>query len=110
MSDISDVVIPFAALFALVAVVLVAVVLALKAVARVRPALRHETDIVALGLSTGTGVRSAIRHGTDIRLPYKKYKEIYPSSSLTYKEYKQLQARDAFRTAVPSKQHHRMVR
>jgi len=33
----------------------------------------------------------------DLRLPYKRFKQIYPYSKITYQEYKQLQMRNAFR-------------
>jgi hypothetical protein len=65
---------------------------------------------VGLAFRSGARISSSVRHETDIRLPYKKYKELYPGSALTYREYKKMQSREAFKTSVPSKQHHRMVR
>jgi hypothetical protein len=47
---------------------------------------------------------------TDLRLTYKRFKELYPFSPITYQEYKQLQARKAFRRAVSSEKIKRMVR
>ena len=47
---------------------------------------------------------------TDLRLTYKRFKELYPFSQITYQEYKQLQARKAFRRAVSSEKIKRMVR
>jgi len=47
---------------------------------------------------------------TDLRLTYKRFKELYPFSQITYEEYKQLQARKAFRRAVGSEKLKRMVR
>ena len=49
-------------------------------------------------------------HESDIRLPYKKYKELYPKTDFIYDEYKKMQAREAFKTATPSKMLKRMVR
>ncbi len=46
----------------------------------------------------------------DSRLPYKRFKQLYPYSRLTYEEYKELQRRIAFRRAVSSKENKRMVR
>jgi hypothetical protein len=46
----------------------------------------------------------------DLRLPYKRFKQLYPWSQLTYKEYKNLQMARAFRKAVSSETNHRMVR
>ncbi len=46
----------------------------------------------------------------DLRLPYKRFKELYPWSQLTYLEYKKLQMSRAFRKAVSSEENKRMVR
>jgi hypothetical protein len=46
----------------------------------------------------------------DMRLPYKRFKELYPYSKMTYPEYKQLQMKSAFRRAVSSEKNKRMVR
>lgn len=46
----------------------------------------------------------------DLRLPYKRFKELYPWSPLTYNEYKKLQMSRAFRRAVSSESNKRMVR
>jgi hypothetical protein len=46
----------------------------------------------------------------DLRLPYKRFKELYPWSQLTYNEYKKLQMSRAFRRAVSSESNKRMVR
>ncbi len=46
----------------------------------------------------------------DIRLPYKRFKEIYPYSKITYQEYKQLQMKNAFKRSVSSEKNKRMVR
>ncbi len=47
---------------------------------------------------------------TDIRLTYKRFKELYPHSQVTYAEYKKLQAEKAFKRAVSSQKTKRMVR
>lgn len=47
---------------------------------------------------------------TDIRLTYKRFKELYPHSQITYQEYKKLQAEKAFKRAVSSEKIKRMVR
>lgn len=46
----------------------------------------------------------------DLRLPYKRFKELYPWSQLTYQEYKRLQMSRAFKKAVSSETNKRMVR
>jgi len=47
---------------------------------------------------------------TDLRLTYKRFMELYPYSKTTYQEYKQLQARYAYKKAVSSLKIKRMVR
>ena len=47
---------------------------------------------------------------TDIRLTYKRFKELYPHSRITYQEYKKLQAEKAFKRAISSEKIRRMVR
>ena len=46
----------------------------------------------------------------DLRLPYKRFKQLYPSSTITYKEYKRLQMQHAFRRSMSSQDNKRMVR
>jgi len=46
----------------------------------------------------------------DLRLTYKRFRELYPHSRLTYEEYKRLQAQRAFKRAVSSTKNKRMVR
>ncbi len=47
---------------------------------------------------------------TDIRLTYKRFKELYPHSQITYAEYKKLQVEKAFKRAISSEKIKRMVR
>lgn len=47
---------------------------------------------------------------TDLRLPYKRFKQLYPFTKITYQEYKKLQMERAFRRAVSSEKNKRMVR
>lgn len=46
----------------------------------------------------------------DLRLPYRRFKKLYPTSKLTYEEYKQLQKKTAFRRSMSSQENKRMVR
>jgi hypothetical protein len=46
----------------------------------------------------------------DLRLPYRRFKQLYPDSRLTYKEYKALQMQRAFRRSMSSQDNKRMVR
>lgn len=45
----------------------------------------------------------------DLRLPYRRFRQIYPNSKLTYREYKQLQMQRAFRRSMSSQDNKRMV-
>jgi hypothetical protein len=47
---------------------------------------------------------------TDLRLTYKRFTEIYPNSKISYREYKALQAKKAYKRAVNPKKIKRMVR
>ena len=46
----------------------------------------------------------------DLRLPYKRFKQLYPWTDITYQEYKKLQMQHAFRRAVGSGRNRRMIR
>ena len=46
----------------------------------------------------------------DLRLPFRRFKQLYPSSGLTYEEYKKLQMQRAFRRSMSSQDNKRMVR
>ncbi len=47
---------------------------------------------------------------TDLRLTYKRFMELYPHSEISYREYKALQAKKAYKKAVSPKKIKRMVR
>jgi hypothetical protein len=46
----------------------------------------------------------------DMRLPYRRFKQLYPQNTWTYKEYKKMQMQTAFRRSTSSQQNKRMVR
>ena len=46
----------------------------------------------------------------DMRLPYKRFKKLYPGTTWTYDEYKKMQMRTAFRRSMSSQDNKRMVR
>jgi hypothetical protein len=46
----------------------------------------------------------------DLRLPYRRFKELYPYSTMTYLDYKKLQMKSAYKRAVGSQKNKRMVR
>ena len=53
---------------------------------------------------------SGTQHDLDIRLTYKRYKELYPNSPITYAQYKEMQKKQAFRKSISSRKLKRMVR
>ena len=46
----------------------------------------------------------------DLRLPYRRFRQLYPENKLTYEEYKRLQMQRAFRRSMSSQDNKRMVR
>jgi hypothetical protein len=61
-------------------------------------------------LAAAQKMSPAIQYESNIRLPYKKFKELYPENPMAYRQYKEMQARQAFKTSIPSKKLKRMVR
>jgi hypothetical protein len=76
--------------------------------------------ILVIALSQGRKMaRARVRHvgedfseqmEFDLRLTYKRFRELYPFSTITYQDYKKLQMERAFRKAVSSEKNKRMVR
>ncbi len=46
----------------------------------------------------------------DLRLPYRRFKQLYPGTRWTYEEYKRIQMQRAFRRSTSSQDNKRMVR
>lgn len=46
----------------------------------------------------------------DMRLPYRRFRQLYPGTRWTYEEYKRMQMRTAFRRSYSSQENKRMVR
>ncbi len=46
----------------------------------------------------------------DMRLPYRRFKQLYPDTKWTYEEYKKMQMQAAFRRSHSSQDNKRMVR
>jgi hypothetical protein len=46
----------------------------------------------------------------DMRLPYRRFKQLYPGSNIGYEEYKSMQMKSAFRRSMSSQENKRMVR
>lgn len=67
-------------------------------------------EFVSLAISARPRDRLIQQHEGDIRLPYKRYKQLYPNTHMSYEDYKQMQMRDAYRVTINSKELKRMVR
>jgi hypothetical protein len=46
----------------------------------------------------------------DMRLPYRRFRQLYPETRWTYEEYKKMQMQTAFRRSYSSQDNKRMVR
>lgn len=66
-------------------------------------------EVAVIVAATRPSHRDVTQHEGDIRLPYKRYRELYPHTSMNYEEYKLMQTRDSFKHAISSKQLKRMV-
>ncbi len=67
--------------------------------------------IVVLWWLLKRGSEPKVHHyETDLRLTYKRFMELYPNSEISYREYKALQAKKAYKKAVSPKKIKRMVR
>lgn len=67
-------------------------------------------EFAVIAQSTRPRDRLIQQHEGDIRLPYKRYRQLYPNTHMSYDDYKQMQMRDAYRVAINSKELKRMVR
>ena len=66
--------------------------------------------VAALRGSPQTTRILALQRDVDLRLTYKRYMQIYPSTRMSYEEYKRLQVLRAYKKAVSSTKIKRMVR
>ena len=66
--------------------------------------------VIFTHLLKGDKMDSRLQYETDIRLTYKRFRELYPDSPITYEDYKKLQTRQAYRKAVSSRKIRRMVK
>jgi len=80
-------------------IILVLILIALFGIKKVQPTARRHL---------GTFGNDQMEF--DLRLTYKRFKELYPFSQITYQEYKKLQMERAFKRAVSSQKNKRMVR
>ncbi|MCL2172643.1 MAG: hypothetical protein FWB84_03250 [Candidatus Bathyarchaeota archaeon] len=46
----------------------------------------------------------------DLRLPYRRFKQLYPNNNITYDEYKKMQNQQSFKHAISSQKNRRMIR
>ncbi len=67
-------------------------------------------EIIFIAVMSRPRSRIAQQHEGDIRLPYKRYRQLYPNTRMSYEEYKEMQTRDSYKHAINSKELKRMVR
>jgi len=60
--------------------------------------------------NVGTPATYGLQRDVNLRLTYKRYTEIYPSTRVTYQQYKRMQSERAYKRAVSSTKIKRMVR
>jgi hypothetical protein len=87
-------------------VFIVAIVIALKAQKRTQPLERYHSS----GRQVYVPGEFSGQMELDLRLPYRRFRQLYPSSTLTYEEYKKLQTQRAFRRSMSSEDNKRVVR
>ena len=97
---------PAIALIVLGLVFIVAIVIALKAQKKTPRLGRYHSS----GRQVYVPGEFSSQMELDLRLPYRRFRQLYPSSTLTYEEYKKLQMQRAFRRSMSSEDNKRMVR
>jgi hypothetical protein len=86
--------------------IIVAIIIALKAQKRTPHLERYHIS----GRQVYVSGEFSSQMELDLRLPYRRFKQLYPDSKLTYEEYKKLQMKTAFRRSMSSQDNKRMVR
>lgn len=104
-------------LWSILGIILIVMVLALlweiaKQMSGSESKSRYKAALPTRRISVTRGARGEFSESwdTDIRLTYKRFKEIYPYTKISYREYKAMQQKKAFRRAVSSQKIKRMVR
>ncbi len=67
-------------------------------------------EIILIASASRPRSRLKQQHEGDIRLPYKRYKKLYPNTRMSYDDYKEMQTRDSYKRSINSKELRRMVR
>ncbi len=91
-------------IFGVIAIVVAVVIIANTKKATVR------TRYQSYGASRYVSGEFSKQMELDMRLPYRRFKQLYPYSTWTYEEYKKMQMQTAFRRSTSSEQNKRMVR
>ena len=99
----------FPALFS-ISLILIVVVVSVISVAKSSAQTQQSRRYRAYRRQTYVPGEFSSQMELDLRLPYRRFRQLYPTSRLTYEEYKQLQTRSAFRRSLSSQENKRMVR
>lgn len=71
---------------------------------------KQKTRFQSTGHSTYVPGQYSRQMEFDMRLPYKRFKQLYPHNPWTYEEFKQMQKQTAFRRSTSSMENKRMIR
>jgi hypothetical protein len=102
----------FVPIITIFAVVLIMILIARNNIQKSRPATKRYYAVKSYqtaGHRYIAGQFSA-QMELDMRLPYKRFKQLYPENKWTYQEYKRMQMQTAFRRSYSSQDNKRMVR
>ena len=97
------------------AVVLIMILIAMNNIKKARSANRRYRSVRSYQTAGQRATRYipgqfSAQMELDMRLPYKRFKQLYPENRWTYKEYKRMQMQTAFRRSFSSQDNKRMVR
>lgn len=100
----------FSPIILLITIGAVVVVIATIALSKNRAQMQQTTRYHSSRRQTYMPGEFSSQMELDLRLPYRRFKKLYPDSKFTYEEYKGLQKKTAFRRSISSQENKRMVR
>jgi hypothetical protein len=100
----------FVSIFPLFIIGGIVVVIALASLIKPKPETKRYRFTDYQKYSTSYTPIGGTQFEFDMRQPYRRFKQLYPRSKLTYEEYKQMQMQKAYRRSTGSEKNKRMVR
>ena len=101
---------PISPTIIIIVVGIVAIIAAAVIIANDRKRGPQRTRYQSFGVSKYVSGQFSKQMEIDMRLPYRRFKQLYPYSPWTYEEYKKMQMQTAFRRSTSSQANKRMVR